>query len=88
MSLYPYICKYFKIPVGHPTVHVVDKCKDMEACLRMDGLVKCRIVPRRDCTIPASHTDAIINLCSASVECARIPSLAENVSIPRKRRGL
>ena len=24
MSLYPYICKYFKFPVGHPVIHVGD----------------------------------------------------------------
>jgi hypothetical protein len=30
MSLYPYICKYFKIPVGHPINHVEDACKDKE----------------------------------------------------------
>ena len=34
MSLYRYIFKYFKFPVGHPVVHVGDACKDKEACLR------------------------------------------------------
>jgi len=46
MSLYPYICKYFKFPIGYPVVHVGEACKDKEACLRMDGLMKCSIVPR------------------------------------------
>jgi hypothetical protein len=32
MSLYSYICKYGKLPVGHPVVHVGDTCKDREAC--------------------------------------------------------
>jgi len=45
MSLYPYICKYFKFPVGHPVIHMGDVCKDKEASLRMDGLIKCSIVP-------------------------------------------
>jgi len=45
MSLYPYICNYFKFPVGHPTVHVGDECKNTETYLRMDGLIKCTIVP-------------------------------------------
>lgn len=45
MSLYPYVCKYFKFPIGHPTIHVGDACKNVEACLRMDGLMKCAIVP-------------------------------------------
>jgi len=45
MSLYPYISKYFKLPVVHPVIHMGDACKDNEACLRMDGPIKCSIVP-------------------------------------------
>jgi len=45
MSLYPYICKYFKFTVGHPVFHFGDECKDKQACLRMDGLIQCSIVP-------------------------------------------
>ena len=42
--IYLYVCKYFKFSVGHPVIHVGDACKDKEACLRMDGLIKCSIV--------------------------------------------
>ena len=45
ISFYPYICKYFKFPIGHPIIHVVDVCKDKDACLQMLGLIKCSIVP-------------------------------------------
>jgi hypothetical protein len=45
MSLYPYICKYFKFPIGHPIIHKGDACADIEACLKMEGLMKCKIVP-------------------------------------------
>jgi hypothetical protein len=45
MSLYPYICKYYKFPIGHPIIHVGDACKDEEACLHLEGLIKCSIVP-------------------------------------------
>ena len=45
MSLYPYTCIYFNFPVGHPVIPVGDACKDIEACLCMDGLIKCSIVP-------------------------------------------
>ena len=45
MSPYPYICKYLKFPVGHPAIHVGEACKDKEACLRKEGLMKCSIVP-------------------------------------------
>ena len=43
-SLYPYIGKYFKFPVGHTIIHMGDVCKDVEACFRMDRLIKCNIV--------------------------------------------
>jgi len=45
MSFYPYICKYFKFPVDHSIIHVGDACKDVEACVRMEGLIKCSIFP-------------------------------------------
>jgi len=48
MSLYPYICMYFKFPIGHPVVHVRDTCKDIRAYLQMDGLTKYTIVPPID----------------------------------------
>ena len=31
MSLYPFIWKYFKFPIGHPVIHVGDACQDNEA---------------------------------------------------------
>jgi len=33
------------IALGHAIIYVGDGCKDLEACLRMDGLIKCSIVP-------------------------------------------
>jgi len=45
MSLYPFICKYFKFPIGHPAIHVGDACKNRKDCLQMEGLIKCTIVP-------------------------------------------
>ena len=44
ISLYPYICKYFKFPIGHPIIHVADACKDKEAMLQK-GLIKCIVLP-------------------------------------------
>jgi hypothetical protein len=45
ISLYPYICKYFKFPICHPVIHVGQVCKDAGSCLRMNGLIKCTVVP-------------------------------------------
>jgi len=52
MSLYHYIFKYFKFPVGHPRIHVGDACKDIVACLRMEGLILCTIVPPQTLYFP------------------------------------
>jgi hypothetical protein len=30
MSLYPYICKYYKFPIGHPKIHVGDACQNKD----------------------------------------------------------
>jgi len=45
MSLYPYICKYSKFPTGHPIIHI---CKNIVACLQMEGPIKCTVVPPKD----------------------------------------
>ncbi|KAJ8951329.1 hypothetical protein NQ317_017624 [Molorchus minor] len=43
-SLYPYICKTAKFPVGHPDVFVGDECKNLNLN-ETDGLIKCKILP-------------------------------------------
>jgi hypothetical protein len=45
ISLYPYICKYFTFPIGHSVIHVGETCRNVEVCLRMNGLIKCTVVP-------------------------------------------
>ena len=45
ISLYPYVCKYFKFPIGHPVIHVGDACLDKDAMLEKEGLIKCRVLP-------------------------------------------
>ena len=47
MSLYPFVCNYFKFPIGLSVIHVVDACQDLQAMLRKDGLMKCLILPPR-----------------------------------------
>jgi hypothetical protein len=42
MFQYPYICKYFKFPIGHPVIRAGDDCADTDAMLQIDGLMKCR----------------------------------------------
>ena len=45
MSLYPYVCKYYKFPVGHPTILDADACTDIESVLTKEGLIKCQVLP-------------------------------------------
>jgi G:T-mismatch repair DNA endonuclease (very short patch repair protein) len=63
MSLYPYICKYYKMPVGNPKIHVGDACLDMEVCLTMERLMKCLIVPPKDLyhpVLPFRHKQKLL----------------------------
>jgi DNA polymerase type B, organellar and viral. len=53
MSLYPYICKYFMFPIGHPVIHVGNACQDMGAMLQKYGPMKCSILPPRHLYHPA-----------------------------------
>jgi len=48
MSLYHYICKYFKFPIRHPVIHVGDACKNMQPCLQIEGLMKYMIFPPKN----------------------------------------
>jgi hypothetical protein len=56
MSLYPYICKYFKFHVGNT-------CADKEACLKSEGLMKCTILPPKDLyhpVLPFRHNQKLL----------------------------
>jgi hypothetical protein len=46
MSPYPWVCKYFKFPVGHPTIHL--DCEDIPTMFAIEGLLRCMVLPPRD----------------------------------------
>ena len=50
-SLYPYVCKYGKYPIGHPTV-LTKESIDMENIQQYTGLIKCKILPPKDLYLP------------------------------------
>lgn len=50
-SLYPYINKTAKYPVGHPTVYVGEQCQNV-SWEKMDGLMKVTISPPRGLSFP------------------------------------
>jgi hypothetical protein len=45
ISLYHYISKYIKFPIGHPVIHVGNGCREMNTTLQKDRLLKCSILP-------------------------------------------
>jgi len=45
ISLYPYICKYVKFPLGHPKVYVGADCPP--DCLDRESIIKCKFLPPR-----------------------------------------
>jgi G:T-mismatch repair DNA endonuclease (very short patch repair protein) len=53
MSLYPDRCKYFKVPIGHPKVHVGPIFPNI---FKTEGVIKCVILPPRDMYIPVLPT--------------------------------
>ena len=86
MSLYPYICKYFKFPVGHPRIHVGDACKDMVASLRMEGLILIQSYRHRHCIIRSFRSGAIRISCSVCVGHVSKHHVRGNARIQRMRR--
>ena len=68
ISLYPYVCKYFKFPIGHSVIHVGDAYQDMQAMLLIDGLMKSAILLRGAFSIPSSRFVTISDCYSASAD--------------------
>ena len=72
MSLYPYICKYSKFPIGHTIIHVGDICKSIDTCLQMEDLIKCTVVPPMDLYHPVlsyrANKKLLFCLCRTCVE--------------------
>jgi hypothetical protein len=65
ISLYPSICRYLKLPVGHPHVHVEQDCASN--CLELEGTIKCRVLPPRKLYHPLpsnSNTKLMFTLCA------------------------
>jgi hypothetical protein len=43
-SLYPYINKYFKVPLGHPKIHLGDQARLIDI-MTFEGLLKVKVLP-------------------------------------------
>ncbi|XP_063994390.1 uncharacterized protein LOC135171709 [Diachasmimorpha longicaudata] len=69
-SLYPYVLKTGIFPIGHPTVHVGRDCQLIcpnNNISRIEGLVKCRVLPPRQLFHPVlpvkAHGKLLFPLC-------------------------
>ena len=70
ISLYAYICKYCKFPVGHPKVYVGADCPP--DCVNREGIIKCKVLPPRGLYHPVlpykSNSKLMFPLCSACAD--------------------
>jgi hypothetical protein len=74
MSLYPFMYKYFKFPLGHTKIHVGDAGQDKQAILSKDGLIKCTVLPPKKIYHPvlqlSYNNKLLFCLCkTCAVEC-------------------
>lgn len=51
-SLYSYVNKYSKYPVGHPKIFKGSECYTIPNITTIDGLIKCKILPPQNLLIP------------------------------------
>lgn len=79
MSLYPDRCKYFKIPIGHPTVHTGPEFPDIATT---NGIIKCRVLPPRNLFHPVLplryHGKLIFTLCHSCAETMEVGDCPHN----------
>lgn len=72
-SLYPFVCKYGKYPIGHPKVYVGRECAALTGpendISKVEGLISCDILPPRNLYHPVlpvkCHHKLLFPLCRA-----------------------
>ncbi|XP_054279219.1 uncharacterized protein LOC128997605 [Macrosteles quadrilineatus] len=88
-SLYPWVCKYGKYPVGHPTIYVGDReCR--QRGLNVEGLLKCKVLPPRDLyhpVLPAKMNDKLMFVLCATCGDGQIQSDCDHESGDRALIG-
>ena len=63
-SLYPYVCKYKRYPVGHPEI-INDDFQNIDQYF---GLIKCRGIPPKNMIHPILRTEFMVKSSLAYVE--------------------
>ena len=76
-SLYPYVCKYGKYPIGHPKVYVGEECVALTGpenndISKVEGLINCDVLPPRNLYHPVlpvkCHGKLLFPLCRSCCE--------------------
>lgn len=75
-SLYPYICKNGRFPLGHPTLYIGEECQKLTGSendlSNVEGLVKCTVLPPRNLYHPVlpvrMHARLMFPLCRTCCE--------------------
>lgn len=75
-SLYPFICKYSKMPAMHPEILLGDDISDVVGpnfdLANVEGLIACKILPPRDLYLPVlpvkMHQKLMFGLCRSCLE--------------------
>lgn len=66
-SLYPFINKYYKYPIGHPTVYVGEEAENKNVSI-IEGILKATILPPKKCLFPVlpckMHKKLLFILCT------------------------
>ena len=77
-SLYPYVCKYKRYPVGHP--QIIDE--GFEDINQYFGIIKCRLIPPKNMLHPIipyrAHGKLFFGLCRSCIDDINTGSCAHN----------
>ena len=78
-SLYPYVCKYGKYPVGHPEIYLGGDIPE-----QVEGLMKCTILPPQNLHHPLlpyrSHGKLVFPLCRTCADTQSLTPCAHSES--------
>ena len=79
-SLYPYVCKRGRFPIGHPRIYIGAECNALtdgqnNNLSRVGGLVRCKVLPPLNLLLPIlpvkMHGRLIFGLCRSCCEESR-----------------
>ncbi|XP_055856072.1 uncharacterized protein LOC129919242 [Episyrphus balteatus] len=92
-SLYPWVCKNGKFPIGHPKIHITgdSACSTTSNLEGMNGLVKCKILPPENLLHPVlpikQNSKLMFSLCRSCSDERNVESLCSHTDEQRALVG-